>query len=313
MDIKARIGKKLQSIFVIFLVAIFTAGCMSQYSENISMDSAGGAPEYDVALTEKLNYSYTSSARSVDYGNISGSEITRKIIRHATLEQKVTDLDEAIEQVMHITSDAQGYVQSSSMREYGDNERIANFTLRIPEGKYDEILMQLRMIGKNVRMDEIGQDVTEEYYDNEARIKNLKLQEEAVQKLFDKAERMEDILVIQKELFSLRADIEVLEGRNRYLDHLATLATVDLMLRAVKPVEYHNESGDSAFTRAKEGFLASIEKLTTFIVETFVFFVSSLPMLLITILIGGLLYWGLRIYLKRNARSKKPKQPDQEE
>lgn len=236
------------------------------------------------------------------YGPVSES-IIRKIIRNARMEQKVTDLDEAMEQVMKLLGDSRGYIQSSSMREYSERERVAEYVLRIPEGSYDHVVMQIRQIGKNVNIGESGTDVTEEYYDNEARIKNLKLQEEAVQKLFDRADKMEDILAIQKELFSIRGEIEMYQGRNRYLDNLTSLATIELTIREVKPVEFLKEEDESAFSRAKEGFIETMKNISRFFVELFVFLVAASPAL---VLVGGVIALGLWLLFRFLRKQERP-------
>lgn len=285
---------------VVLMFALLLVGCgAKQFSESSagSGEMMAVAPASSPPVNANMDMASQEAPRtSTSYsgGNASYDDaITRKIIRTAHMEQKVTDLDAAIEQVMTLVADSKGYIQSSSIREYSERERVATYTLRIPEGSYDYIVLSLRQIGKNVNINEQGHDVTEEFYDNEARIKNLKLQEEAVQKLFDKAEKMEDILAIQRELTQIRGNIESLQGRNRYLDNLSSLATIELSIREVKPVEYLQEQSDSALSRAKEGFLDSLNKLSRFFVETFVFLVSAIPVLILLVIVVGILLWAL--------------------
>lgn len=294
------------SVTVLFIVfTLLVAGCGAD--KKSSNDAAG--IEFSKSKAENGNVADSPPISELPAWNLDGStgygvlddQIVRKIIRNANIEQKVTDLDEAIEQVMKLIADSRGYLQSSSIREYSERERVADYVLRIPEGSYATILMQLRQIGKNVNIRESGSDVTEEYYDNEARIKNLKLQEEAVQKLFERADKMEDILAIQKELFSIRGDIESLQGRNRYLDNVTSLSTIELTIREVKPVEYLKEENESAFSRAKEGFIDTLGALSRYVIELFVFMISALPVLMIAIVVAIVLWILLR---KRRSKSR---------
>ncbi len=315
-DRLVRLTKLATMLLLIFALLLAGCGAKKFSSENITMDAvapaerksmeSGSVPPTTTTMDKDKALSFTSG--NAGYGlEVYGleKEIARKIIRHAVIEQKVKDLDEAVEKVMQLVADSRGYLQSSSIREYSERERIANYVLRIPEGSYDTVLMQLRQIGKNVNMSESGNDVSEEYYDNEARIKNLKLQEEAVQKLFDRADKMEDILAIQKELFAIRGNIESLQGRNRYLDNLTSLSTIELTIREVKPVEYLKEEDESAISRAKEGFIDTLAGLTRFVVEMFVFLVSALPVLIIFV---GILAFVLWFLLKK--RRNKDRNPD---
>ncbi len=303
--------RSMSVALAVLMIALLLAGCGAKSENAVGTGSAETAVApasppmmHDVSNKDMV---YTTSSQEAPRASTSYSggnssienEIVRKIIRTAYMEQKVTDLDAAIEQVMKLVTDSNGYIQSSSIREYSERERVATYVLRIPEGSYDSIVMTIRQIGKNVNFNEQGQDVTEEYYDNAARIKNLKLQEEAVQKLFDKADKMEDILAIQRELTQIRGNIESLEGRNRYLDNLSSLSTIELSIREVKPLEYLQEESDSALSRAKEGFMDTLSRVGSFFVETFVFLVSAFPVLVLMVVFLGLLLWGLYRWNKK--------------
>lgn len=311
---KRTIKKWLLALVAVLIVTSLLAGCGAKKSTQESaigmMSGSASAPSSppmaSTAQRDEAGYDVADNKiqTSTSSGSIVPGDVERKIIRNATIEQKVTDLDAAMEVVNQLVADSNGFVQSSSTLVYSERERVAEYVLRIPTGSYTDVVMQLRLIGKNVRIDERGQDVTEEYYDNEARIKNLKLQEEAVQRLFDKAERMEDILAIQRELFQIRGEIEAYEGRNRYLDNLTSLSTIELYIREVKPVEYLQDHSDSALSRAKEGFMDTLRQMGNFFVETFVFVVSSLPTLILGALLLIIVVWGVIKWRKKRSIAK---------
>lgn len=278
---------------VVFLVFLVLLGCGNQsreegaqkntadyaVSESVPAEAPGGFSEGETSLAEQQEDSYQ-----------------RKIIKSAEIRQKVTELEPALKHVQELVDRSGGYVQSSSIQQYRENEREAVFILRVPGQNYTSIVDQLQSIGKTMQISQKGEDVTEQFYDNEARIRNLSLQEEAVQKLLAQADKMEDILKIQQELFRIRGEIEALQGKNRYLDHLSSLSTIHLTILEVQAVEY---AEDKPWTQAATGFVQSLGGVGDFFIQIIVLLVTYLPFLLFVYLPLGFIVWWLIRRLKR--------------
>jgi hypothetical protein len=79
--------------------------------------------------------------------------------------------------------------------------------------------------------------VTEEFADTEARINNLKATEAQLLKLLERAEEMEDILVVQRELTGVREQIERLQGRLNVLERRSAFSTISVILRPQQEVK----------------------------------------------------------------------------
>lgn len=287
------IKKGLTFIFVFMLIfSPMLIGCGSNQAhsrQSAASDEANKAPS-----------SVPQQANSTDLKVGSATiENHRKIIQHATLTQKVTGFDTAMQKIQQLTAQSGGFVQSSSLRENEDTLREASYILRVPEGKYSSILGEIQKVGKTAFITQKGDDVTQEYYDNEAHIKNLKLQEEAVQKLMEKAEKMEDILKVQEELFRIRGEIESLQGKNRYLDNLSSLATIELTIQEVKPVEY---AEGSSWQSATEGFIDSLKGVFQFVTHLLILLITALPYILFLVLPIGFIVWKI---IKRREKEKK--------
>ena len=72
-----------------------------------------------------------------------------------------------------------------------------------------------------------SQDVTEEYIDITARLKTKKELEARYLELLKKANKVEEIVSIEKEIGNLRSDIESIEGRLRYINNAVAYSTLD--------------------------------------------------------------------------------------
>lgn len=159
--------------------------------------------------------------------------LDQRIIRTGRIDMVVADISGALRSITDIIRGAGGYVQQSATRDQG-TVAIAEMILRVPVEQYDTVFQGLRDLAvpdKKPTEDSSSQDVTEEFADTQARIKNLKATEEQILRLLAKAEKIEDILVIQRELTGVREQIERLQGRLNVLERRAAFSTITVTLR----------------------------------------------------------------------------------
>lgn len=154
----------------------------------------------------------------------------RYVIRNADLRLVVKDVEAASAEVEKVATEAGGYVaQSNTRRE--DSRVLADISIQVPAESFDRVVEQLRRLAVTVDYAKTStQDVTEEYVDNEARLRNLRAAEESTQRLLDKTTKMEDILAVRRELTSLRGEIEKIEGRQNYLKRRVEMSTINVHL-----------------------------------------------------------------------------------
>lgn len=82
-----------------------------------------------------------------------------------------------------------------------------------------------------------ARDVTEEYVDVEARLKTKKDLETRYLELLSKAETITEMLEIEHQIGMVRADIESMEGRLKYLDNRVTYSTLSITYYEQTPEE----------------------------------------------------------------------------
>ena len=156
------------------------------------------------------------------------AEISRKIIYNATLEVIVDDLDATTRKVEAIVAEADGYVAKSDVVGNTGTRRTATWVLKIPSAKFRETLAALAALGTPVRNASESEDVTEEFYDLQARVKTLKAEEESLNAMLGKETEKQAILTLRREITELRVKIESAEGRLRYLSARTALSTITL-------------------------------------------------------------------------------------
>jgi len=163
-------------------------------------------------------------------------QIDRKVIKTAYIKLEVSDFDAAASEVERLAYEAGGYISESNSYVTPSNHRRGTITIRVPESSFGSIIQEIRKLGKVVSYSSSGRDVTEEYIDLEARLRNLRRQEERLLEILDRAESVEDVLEVERELGRVRGEIERLEGRLRYLNNRVEFATITVELLEPEPI-----------------------------------------------------------------------------
>lgn len=158
----------------------------------------------------------------------------RMLIRTAQLSITVTDTAKAVQEAKAVAEGLGGYVTSSQM--YKQGERLyATMVLRVPAERFDDALAQIKALAVEVERESVqGKDVTEEYVDLQARLRNLELTEKELQQLLrevrERTQKAEDVLAVYRELTEIRGQIEQLKGRMQYLERQVDFSSIDLSI-----------------------------------------------------------------------------------
>jgi hypothetical protein len=181
----------------------------------------------------------TSAPSGASGSSADQQAIERKIIYNATISLVVTDADKALASIGEIAVSLGGLVVNSSVEERSGS-RGGAAVIRVPADKFDTALDRIRPIATQVTKEtKSTQDVTEEYYDQDARVRALKAQEERYYKLIDQAKTVDEVLKVNQALQGVRIDIERSEARMRVIDRTSAMATITISVAtsaASKPV-----------------------------------------------------------------------------
>jgi hypothetical protein len=155
----------------------------------------------------------------------------RKIVKTGYITLEVKDIAESMDKVADMADDLGGYVVSSYKHEYEEGTS-GSTRIRVPSERFEEAFERLRQFAVAVPYENTeARDVTEEYVDLEARLRNLEATEAQYLALMEKAEEVEDMLMVQKELSNVREEIERIEGRMLYLERTSDMALIEINLQ----------------------------------------------------------------------------------
>lgn len=227
------------------------------------------------------------------------ADTQRKIIHTAAVDVSVKDVEDAVAKARQAVAEAGGYVAKSEVAGTAGYRRTATLTARVPTDKFDPTVAEFGKLGVVTRSASDAQDVTEEFIDGQARLRNLKAEEQALNKLLDtSAGKLEDVLKIREHVVRVRSDIERVEGRLKYLTTMTDLATVVLTLREEK--DYVPPSAPSFGGRAGRAFRDSADALVQCGENVALAAVAVVPWLPVILLAAGGV-WAVRRW-RRSAR-----------
>jgi hypothetical protein len=156
----------------------------------------------------------------------------RRIIYTATIRLMVEDFARAQATLLKQVEEHRGYVAASEVTGNPGSPRAGHWKVRIPAERFAAFRDAIAGVGELERLQIDSQDVTDEYFDLETRIKNKQVEETRLLKHLEKSTgTLQDILTVEKELSRVRGEIEQHQGRLLMLKNLTALTTVTVFIR----------------------------------------------------------------------------------
>lgn len=265
-----------------------------------------GKPSYDMGVDEEAAAPREDAKFDDGNGGVRLSDIPEsghKIIQTAEITMETLEFEKTVDQIVSHVRMMGGYaevsnIQGRSLQYKGENQRrTAKFTFRIPKRDFSQFLTDIRAYGSVVWENSRGEDITERYFDTEARLKSLEIREERILAILQEAEKLQDILELERELSEIRYQIENLTGTLKKWDNLVEFSTVYVTVHEVeeiKPIDPPKPK--NLWERIRGGFKDSVETLGKLLEDILVGLVVISPFvvvfggaaLLIVLLIRGI-------------------------
>lgn len=276
-------------ILLSFSLAILLSSCDDN---NVSSNGLNGFVGADVA-EEAVELSYRENNVSPS-SKESQQTVEQKIIKTARLRFATQDTDATHAKVLKAVQQNNGFIQNdNSGKNY--NEVYRNIVVRVPS---ENFMALLTVVSKGVAyFDERSisrQDVSEEFVDLEARLKAKRELEKRYLELLRQAKDVTEMLEIERELSTIREEIEAKQGRLQYLQDQVSVSTVN--------ISFYKETAEKGITvsygqKVKNALKGGWNAISSF----FLALLYIWPFILILLL--GI--WLLRLFIKRREKNKK--------
>ncbi len=291
--------KTLLLVMILSLSMLYLAGCGTNSTQEAQDGTSGqygstselksGNAETSTAARSSINDS--DQATSIT----SSSTVDRKIIQNADISLQVKDVPTAVDKILDLSKQNGGYTVNSHI--YKNEDRVsASLSVKVPQQKLNSLIAAVSQYGEVNDKIIATEDVTEEYYDSEARLKVLTAKEERLLSLMNKASNITDIISIENELAKTRSEIEVLTGRLKYLSNATDYSLVNITLEQAVPGAVKAPQG--TLGKAAQGLINSLNELIRFASNLIVLLFVLLPWAIVATLLFLLIRYR---YKKRKA------------
>lgn len=233
-------------------------------------------------------YSYESRVSEPISAELTADESVQadapKIIHKAELALQVTNCAETQKKIEGLAAAEGGFLESSTLQ-----ENSAEIKLRVPSARFDEVRAKLRDLAVRVREDSVSAaDVSKQYIDREARLRNMRAQEQQFLEIMKKAHTVPDVLAVTKELDQVRGEIERGDAEFRHLKDQIDMAEVSIRLSSeASPTSWAPGATARSATNDLKESLASLA-------DFLIWLVVNLPVLvlwIVTVLLLAALCW----------------------
>jgi hypothetical protein len=303
---------RLTTLLLLIFLLLGLTGCETtqKRAASIADRSSAAEPNEDLAVAKQQTQlrseasSQNISLTQADSANAASQAVARKIIRNGNLTLEVSSPTEIQSRIFSIAETRGGFVVTSEMSQQTTEDKSVptqsvSLVVRVPALQFEQAMTEIRTAATRVLQDKrTGQDVTEEFIDLEARIKNQRALEGQFLEIMKRATKVEEALDVQRQLAEVRTEIEKIEGRRRFLENQATLSTINVTLQT--PTQIVNATG--FWYGIRSAFSDGVEAAAAIILVLIRVVVALLPILILIVLPGALI---ARFFVNRVRRGRR--------
>lgn len=214
-------------------------------------DVALGAPDFNAVeierevVVEKAVQATSGQSASGDFGESArapspSATEDRIIVRTVDASLVVVDISVAIDDIGAVADSLGGWVVTASR----GSENFGFVSFRVPADVLDTAMTQVRALADKVESENASsRDVTDQYVDLTARLRNQQATEAALLGLLERAETVEEALDVQRELSRVREEIERLQGQITLIEETSAFSLVNVSLRRA-PADMTVDAGE---------------------------------------------------------------------
>jgi hypothetical protein len=263
----------------------------------ISLQQGTDSDKYDIAegLTAgSRTMAFMSAAPPLSLPASKEPDADRKTIRTSSLEMVVQKPAEAAERIRALADSFGGFLVSSQISG-GEQASSGSLTIRVPAERFEEARAAVRKLGLRVESERVeAQDVTRQYVDQSASLRNLRAEEEQYLSILKQARTVKDTLEVSEKLSEVRGHIEQQQAEFEALSKQIDTASMTISLWAETEARVFGLNW-RPLHQIKMAFRDGLQGLASYAstMIAFLFYLPTVTLWLATILIGAALGWKI--------------------
>ena len=228
--------------------------------------------------------------------------IPRKMTRDLTLTLEVATINDVVGKINQEVQHQGGYV-AESQQNGSDDHSSAQMTVKIPTDKLNGLRDSLATWGKVLDQHMLANDITNQYYDSQARLQTLEAEEKRYLEILNQAKTVDDVLKVENALGNIRQQIEQLKGQLKLWNNQVDYSTVNLSLVTLQSPDvgvknpWQPISWSKTWQAAQDAVLKTISGSWNILNYLVVGLGYALPYLII----GAIIWGGYRLWRKRKS------------
>lgn len=323
--------KRIICLLAALCLALTVAGCSASKSQLDRMDveenpATSYSESYDTAVADDYAMDEATvlpeaaadvqpSTGGGDMGEAGemvkqiSADDSRKIVITMDLTLQTMEFDKSIDDIESVMNEYDGYMEDSYVQGSGIDDdyyqRSANYTLRIPEADLEDFLSTVEEQFHVVSRRRSATDISDNYYDTEARLKSLRIQEERLLEMLETAGELEYLIQVQTALADVQYQIDSTTSALQRMQKQVSMSTVYIYLQEVTKYESTPEAPVTFTQRISYALGDSWDSF----LEACQNFVIGLLMALPYLIIVAILLTVVIVISRRNRKRRKNQPP----
>ena len=237
LNMRSKLTRRTILALVLSAVLLFSFGCAARVPDsgaayapapaNVSYQEA--APQ--AASSDSFSVSKDASgATTTTQDAPTGDFDVRKIVYTADMTVTADSPDQALATLVAKAQELGGYVSGSYTTTDDAGTNYCSATLKVPADQLEALVTAAKATGKVNDYRLSSDDISQTYYDIQARLDNAKAEEQQLLTVLAQCKTIEEILSVRQSLSQVRADIESYTGQMKLWDNLVAYATLNLTI-----------------------------------------------------------------------------------
>jgi hypothetical protein len=217
-----------------------------------------------------------------------------KLIRTTSIDLLVKSPAISAEKIRSLTEHVGGFLVQWHTNGAQDATNVS-LTIRVPVARFEEARAEIRKLGLRIEGEQLqAEDVTRQYVDQQARLRNLRAQETQYLAILKQARTVKDTLDVSEKLNGVRGEIEQQQAEFETLSKQVETVAITVSL--------HSEAEANVFGlrwrplyELKLALMQGVEGLADYSSAMFslFFYLPAILLWLVTILAGAALGWKI--------------------
>lgn len=218
----------------------------------------------------------------------------RRMVRTSTLELVVQHPAETAGKIRALAEQSGGFLVSSEVRG-GPEATVADLAVRVPVSRYEDVRGAIRKLGLRVDSERVeAQDVTRQYTDKDANLRNLRAEEQQYLLILKQAKTVKDTLEVSEKLSEVRSQIEQQQREFDVLSKQIETVAINVSLRAEAEARVLGLNW-RPLNQIKMAVRDGLDGVATYLstMTSLIFFLPAVILWMATIILGGWVAWKI--------------------